>query len=70
MPATTTTRKVLAKAAPHSPSPISFLIATRLWDKLDHETRAAFCDGGEVIDTPAGRYLYNSISALIGLPPL
>lgn len=56
--------KILAKSKPDKASSISVLLMLGLWDAMSISEREAFCDRGEVLDTPCGRQLFAVIRRL------
>lgn len=57
----TETIKVLAKSKPDKAACIQVLLMLGLWDAFAPYEREAFIERGEVLDTPAGRVLFNII---------
>lgn len=52
------TVKILVKDTSNSPAQrIAFLITLNIWDTLPLADRRAWCDRGEIMDTPGGRLL-------------
>lgn len=64
--ATDTRPKILAKSNPDKAAAITALLAFDLWDAMPIYERQAFCERGEVLDTPCGRQLLTIIKRSMG----
>lgn len=54
--------KVIAKGEPDRAASINVLLLLGLWDGMPPDERRAFCEDGEVWDTPSGQTLLEVIN--------